>query len=222
MNNLKQFNSLLIKKQNLLGCIFSTLLLQVIITTLVFLYFYQQKILTQSYSFLSIFLLLLFDIFLIYVMTTFNISFSLRFLIFIIFSIIQGIFLGISLKYVDKSILISSLLSTIFLFLSLLIIGFGIVYLKINLSWFGGFLFFALLSLIFFQIISIFIPPSNLSIKLMTTFALLIFSGFILYDTNNILLKFNNSNKGVDCIRGALEYYLDIINIFINLTRGES
>jgi hypothetical protein len=33
-------------------------------------------------------------------------------------------------------------------------------------------------------------------------------------DTNNILLKYKNSDN--DCINGALQYYLDIINIFMN------
>ena len=38
-----------------------------------------------------------------------------------------------------------------------------------------------------------------------------IFSVYILYDTNRILLKFQNKSKS-DCINGAMEYYLDILN----------
>jgi len=40
---------------------------------------------------------------------------------------------------------------------------------------------------------------------------------YIIYDTNKILLKYNNTNDY--CIIGALDYYLDVINIFIDLLR---
>ena len=36
---------------------------------------------------------------------------------------------------------------------------------------------------------------------------------YILYDTNNILLK-TSGNGGDDCIRGGLDYYMDILNLF--------
>ena len=39
----------------------------------------------------------------------------------------------------------------------------------------------------------------------------MLFSLFIMYDTNNILLRYSGKN---DCIRGALDYYLDILNLF--------
>ena len=55
---------------------------------------------------------------------------------------------------------------------------------------------------------------SNIS-KILTVFTLFIFSIFILYDTNNILLRYENT--GVDCIRGSLDYYLNLINVFSSM-----
>ena len=227
MNNLKQFKELLIRKQDLLKCIFGTLLFQIILTALVFTYIYKNpKIFNNTFNrvgvFTSIILLLVLNLFLLYVMINFNISFYQRFGIFIIFSIIQGIFLGASLKYIHESIIISSLVSTIIIFLVFLLIGFIIVYFKYDISWLGIFLFFALLGLIIFQITSFFLPASESRRKIMTTLALIIFSGYILFDTNNILLKYKDKNSDIDCIRGALDYYLDIINIFINYVSRQS
>ena len=53
--------------------------------------------------------------------------------------------------------------------------------------------------------------------KVFAVISLTIFMLYIIYDTNKILLKYNNTNDY--CIIGALDYYLDVINIFIDLLR---
>ena len=50
--------------------------------------------------------------------------------------------------------------------------------------------------------------------------SLVIFILYIIYDTNKILLKYDNTTQF--CITGALDYYLDIINIFIDMLRLSS
>ena len=81
----------------------------------------------------------------------------------------------------------------------------------------GIFLLYALLGYLIYLIASFFIPSVNSYKKYATTFGLILFSIFILYDTNNILLKYNDTN--IDCIRGSLNYYQDIVNIFIHMLR---
>jgi FtsH-binding integral membrane protein len=49
--------------------------------------------------------------------------------------------------------------------------------------------------------------------KLLSIVSILLFSMFIIYDTNVILQR----NYVGDFITASLDYYLDIINIFINL-----
>ena len=75
-------------------------------------------------------------------------------------------------------------------------------------------LFVGLLSLITISFTSIFLKGEsyNNTQKFLTISSIIIFSLYILYDTNVILLKLNNNNN--DCIKGALAYYLDIINLF--------
>lgn len=218
MNKLDTFKTLLHKKSALLKCIFSTLLFQFLVTTLIVMYIYNHSdlfgyITKEGPSLLYLFLFLLVSIFLIIAMTGFDLSFQSRFFLFILFSVIEGFFLGFVTKYISKEIIYSALSSTLAIFSTFLVIGFMVVYFGYDLSWLGVFLFIALLGIIIYQIVLFFLPPSQTQMRFVVTFVLILFSIFILYDTNNILLKYKNND--VDCIRGALEYYLDIINIFV-------
>jgi FtsH-binding integral membrane protein len=59
----------------------------------------------------------------------------------------------------------------------------------------------------------IFIPTSSLTKKIAIIFSLLLFSVYVVYDTNSILQR----NYYGDFITASLDYYLDILNIFANL-----
>jgi FtsH-binding integral membrane protein len=50
--------------------------------------------------------------------------------------------------------------------------------------------------------------------KLLSTFGIFLFSGYVIYDTN-IILQGTYYNKN-EHTRAALSYYLDFINIFSN------
>lgn len=224
---LKQFSKLLTKKSGLLKCIFLTLIFQILITGGIMYYLIQKTnenkedktikktILSynKSHPLTSTFFIFIISICLILFMLLKDISFNMRFLMFFLFSIVQGILLGFATQFIRKEIIISAIISTFAIFSSFLTFGFLLTLLKIDLSWLGVFLFMGLLGLIIIQIVSIFIPENQKYYKYITSFGLILFSLFILYDTNNILLKYEN--KGIDCIRGALDYYLDVINIFL-------
>ena len=77
----------------------------------------------------------------------------------------------------------------------------------------GLFLFYSLFLLIIAQIFNIF-HKSTILMKLLAAIGIIIFSGYIIYDTNTILQR----NYYGDFITASLDYYLDIINIFIKLT----
>jgi FtsH-binding integral membrane protein len=71
-------------------------------------------------------------------------------------------------------------------------------------------LFFALLALIIISIVQYFIVQSSLLKKLLVIGSLIIFSIYIVYDTNTILQR----DYSGDFISASLNYYLDLINIF--------
>jgi FtsH-binding integral membrane protein len=57
---------------------------------------------------------------------------------------------------------------------------------------------------------------SSLLKKILVIGSLMVFSLYIMYDTNNILQR----NYSGDFITASLDYYLDIINIFSGLLSG--
>ena len=76
----------------------------------------------------------------------------------------------------------------------------------------GFFLFVSLLILIIAQIFSLF-HKSTILVKSLAAIGIVIFSGYIIYDTNTILQR----NYYGDFITASLDYYLDILNIFVKL-----
>ena len=76
-----------------------------------------------------------------------------------------------------------------------------------------GFEYISLLILIIAQIFSMF-HRSTMLIKTLAAIGIIIFSGYIIYDTNVILQR----NYYGDFITASLDYYLDILNIFTKLT----
>lgn len=225
MNYLKQFSKLIHKKKNLLRCIFTTLLCQLIATSLVFIVIYRsqssKKNKKSKFETLYALIALILGVILIISMTMIQMSFIQRSILFTLFSILQGLFLGFSLRYIKPNAILSALLFTVLLFFMMLIFGFILVYYQMDLSWLGIILFFLLLGLIAVRLVSIFFPYSKRREQLLTTFALLLFSIYIIYDTNTILLRYDSIKYHRDCILGALDYYLDIINIFVNSISSE-
>ena len=218
MSSLYNFSKLIHKKKNLLRCIFTTLLLQLIVTTLTFVFIYKNKFIKRQHvgGLLSGLIFITFAIVLIYAMTSSNITFTERALLFTLFSIVQGLFLGFNLQYVRANTILGALLFTGILFIMMLLVGFLMVYFQIDLSWLGIILFFLLLGLIIARIMTFFGNDSRSYDYMITLFALLLFSVYIVYDTNTILMRYDSVKYERDCILGALDYYLDIINIFVS------
>lgn len=192
-------------------CIFLTLTFQLVVTIITMQYDKEKQTLGNQ-SFLKFILLFLFLILIIFLMIGTNLPFFIKQFLFIIFSIFFGLLLSQSVYIInDPTIVETAAISTLINFVVMFIAGLFIVYMGYDISWMGIYLFIILLILITIQIIRIFSPMSSMINKTIAIITVILFSIFILYDTNNILLKYNGNN---DCIRGALDYYLDIINLF--------
>tara|TARA_Y100000992_G_scaffold271160_1_gene211923 strand:- start:239 stop:898 length:660 start_codon:yes stop_codon:yes gene_type:complete len=219
MLNLVSFNKLLKKKQQLLKCVFSSLIFQLFITA--FIVFYLQEnstilnILKSNYLY-SIALFLI-GLFIIFILSSDKLSFNTKFMFFMFFGIIQGILLGSFKQYFPEDVVKSALISTITIFVTFLCVGFSVVYFNYDLTWMGIYLLMALLALLGYRISLIFIPLEYNFKKIMFVISILLFSIFIIYDTNVLLLK----GKNKDCISFAMDYYLDILNIFSSFLNSE-
>jgi uncharacterized protein len=126
---------------------------------------------------------------------------------------LMGASLGIlALRYTGVSIF-STFLITSASFGALSLVGYTT---KKDLTGMGNFLFMALFGLIVASIASIFIPGMSLIVSLA---GVLIFAGLIAYDTQRLKLMYyqlggDETSSAVATNVGALELYLDFINLF--------
>jgi len=86
---------------------------------------------------------------------------------------------------------------------------------KKDFSYLHGFLSMSLFGLIAVAIISIFFTMSPVVNLIYSYFGVLVFSGYILYDTSRILHQWQSD----DYVGFALQLYLDFINLFLYILR---
>ena len=82
----------------------------------------------------------------------------------------------------------------------------------------GTILFFGLIAIILATIVNIFLKSSKMDI-IVTIISILIFIGYIAYDTHLIKNKLYGIDDDKLVIYGAFQFYLDFINLFLDLLR---
>uniref|UniRef100_A0A804Q4L3 BI1-like protein n=1 Tax=Zea mays TaxID=4577 RepID=A0A804Q4L3_MAIZE len=118
----------------------------------------------------------------------------------------------IILPFIGKVILESAILTTVVV-LSLTAYTFWAVNRGKDFSFLGPFLFAAIIVLLVFALIQILFPLGKLSQMIYGGLASLIFSGYIVYDTNNIIKRYTYDQY----VWAAVSLYLDVINLFLSL-----
>lgn len=219
-NKLKKFSGLLRQKKDLMGCIFLTLIFQLVVSVVTMKYDQDKNLLgnfMKSDNF-GIQVGLIIGLILLVIAIFYGIkntkSFAVKQVLFGLFSVITGFFLSVIIHTInDPQLVEGAAIATIINFVIMFCFGLFIVYLGYDISWLGIFLFLGLFILIVVQVIGMFAPQSDETHKVIAYVSVVIFSLYILYDTNKILLKYQNKSKS-DCILGAMDYYLDIINLF--------
>jgi FtsH-binding integral membrane protein len=138
----------------------------------------------------------------------------LKFIIFCGFSAVWGYMFSNLRQVVGEDAVKTAMTGTISIFALMFAFGAGLILSGIQLGFkFGLMLFYFLLILLLIRIVQMFIPSSSLTKKIITICSLLLFSVYIVYDTNSILQR----NYYGDFITASMDYYLDILNIFVNL-----
>lgn len=135
---------------------------------------------------------------------------------FVFYSFLSGLtFSSIFIVYKVSSII------AIFLITSLIMLIFSVLgaKTKIDLSKFGSYLLMILVGIIIASIINIFVGSESFSLGICIV-SLIIFILFIAYDVQKVLRMYemDPTNENLAII-GALELYLDFINIFLDLLR---
>jgi FtsH-binding integral membrane protein len=138
----------------------------------------------------------------------------MKFILFSLFSAAFGILLAYRKYGLDSGVIRSALVGTASIFVTMFVFGVALIMSGIKLGFMTALiLFFALLALIIISIVQYFIIQSSLLKKLLVIATLIIFSIYIVYDTNSILQR----DYSGDFISASLNYYLDLINIFTAL-----
>jgi FtsH-binding integral membrane protein len=110
---------------------------------------------------------------------------------------------------------INIFLATTVIFASLALYGYTT---KRDLKPLGMFLFAGVIGLLVVGLINIFLIKATLLQMVLSSFAVLIFSGLVAVDVQNIKENYNPYEDMTKVqVIGALQLYLNFINIFINL-----
>jgi FtsH-binding integral membrane protein len=201
--------NLIVSKKEFFILIFANLIAQLGIT-----YYIMQKTPITDKNAINFWLLFGIQIILIFVLVLVPMPSWMKFLVFSVFSYTFGLSLARLKTSYDPAMIQAAIMGTIGIFGAMMAFGAFLIMSGIKLGYqFGLALLYALFLLIIVRIVFIFIPSSSGTKRYLTIFSLLLFSVYIIYDTNSILQR----NYFGDFITASLDYYLDIINIFVNL-----
>ena len=211
---LSNISDLIYKKKEFLVKIFANLITQLGITYYVMTnYDYEEDELGVVKG-KRIWIVVLSTLFVIFVIAMVPMDIYSKLALFTIFSLLNGLLLSRLMQVTDPRIVKVAILGTLGIFAAFFLLGAFLLSSGIALGLRTGMVLLgALLFLIIALIISIFMGPEPAIVRYLTGFGLILFSIYIVYDTNRILQK----DYFGDFVTASLDYYLDIINIFIRL-----
>ena len=194
------------EKRTFLILVFTNLLAQLGIT-----YYVMNKTNNPNISIIPLFLA---QIAIIFIIILVPMPEFMRFALFCLFSYTFGLALSRYKEKYSANIINTAVQGAMSIFGLMLATGVALSAGGIHLgAKFGSFLFWALLFLIIFRLIFVLGANMNQAHKILSFIGLILFSMYVVYDTNIILQR--NYNGGF--IRASMDYYLDIINLFSNM-----
>ncbi|WRT69986.1 uncharacterized protein IL334_006979 [Kwoniella shivajii] len=129
-----------------------------------------------------------------------------------IFTLFEAMSIGFVTSMVEGRIVLQALFLTLGVFAGLTLFTFQT---KFDFSSLAPFLFVGIWGLITASLVQIFLP-FNANVDLgIACFSTLLFAGFVLYDTQQIMKRLSVD----EAILGALTLYLDFLNLFLSILR---
>ena len=194
------------EKRTFLILVFTNLLAQLGIT-----YYVMNKTNNPNISIIPLFLA---QIAIIFIIILVPMPEFMRFALFCLFSYTFGLALSRYKEKYSANIINTAVQGAMSIFGLMLATGVALSAGGIHLgAKFGSVLFWVLLFLIIFRLIFVLGAHMSQAHKILSFIGLILFSMYVVYDTNIILQR--NYNGGF--IRASMDYYLDIINIFSNM-----
>lgn len=217
-------------RKDFLVKVFATLILQLIVTYATMIYYPIEKKIDQgegqsqnkknksSKPSIVIIYAAVVQFILICVIAFFPMPMYLKFVLFTLFSIAMGVTFAFIKTFTSLQAINTAIFGAMSIFVMMFLLGLYLLATGVKLGIdVGLFLWFSLLILILVSIVLMFLRTYSAASKLLAGISLLIFSLYVIYDTNTILQK----DYFGDFVTAAIDYYLDIINIVLDLIRLE-
>jgi FtsH-binding integral membrane protein len=201
---------LFFEKKEFIILVFANLIVQLGIT-----YYVMKNTTKNPYGFWSLFIA---QIIMICILSLVPMPSALKFVIFSIFSYSFGLSLSNLKQKYDEQMINVAIQGALSIFGLMMALGVALLALGINLGYkFGTFLFWALVALIIARLVALCKGLTRVK-KILCYVGVSLFALFVMWDTQQILSR----NYSGDFITASMDYYLDIINLFMNLINIEN
>ncbi|XAR58574.1 hypothetical protein NMG60_11014025 [Bertholletia excelsa] len=137
----------------------------------------------------------------------------LNLILLTIFTVTLAFGVGLSCAFTKGKVILEAAILTAVVVVALTLYTFWAAKRGHDFNFLGPFLFAAVLVLLVFALIQIIFPLGRLSLMIYGGLAALIFSAYIVYDTDNLIKRFSYD----EYIWASVSLYLDIINLFLAL-----
>lgn len=130
-----------------------------------------------------------------------------------VFTVSLAFAVGLTCAFTSGKVILESVILTGAVVLSLTLYTFWAAKKGYDFNFLGPFLFGAIIVLFLFAMIQILFPLGKISVMIYGCLASIIFCGYIVYDTDNLIKRYSYD----EYIWAAVALYLDIINLFLSL-----
>ncbi|XP_075493256.1 protein LIFEGUARD 2-like [Primulina tabacum] len=130
-----------------------------------------------------------------------------------LFTVTLAFPVGLTCAYTSGKVILEAVILTAVVVISLTLYTFWAARRGQDFNFLGPFLFGAIIVLLLFSVIQIFFPLGKISVMIYGGLASIIFCGYIIYDTDNLIKRY----KYDEYIWAAVALYLDVINLFLSL-----
>jgi len=136
-----------------------------------------------------------------------------NYLLLAIFTASLAFSVGLTCAFTSGAVILESVILTTVVVVSLTLYTFWAAKRGHDFNFLGPFLFGAILVLMVFAFIQVFFPLGRISTMIYGCLAAIIFCGYIVYDTDNLIKRYTYDQY----IWAAVSLYLDILNLFLSL-----
>ncbi|KAK8933766.1 BI1-like protein [Platanthera zijinensis] len=130
-----------------------------------------------------------------------------------LFTISLSFAVGVTCAFTKGKVILEAAILTGVVVISLTLYTFWAAKRGHDFTFLGPILFSSVIVLLVFGLIQVFFPMGRISVMIYGGLGALVFSGYIIYDTDNLIKRYSYD----EYIWAAVALYLDIINLFLSL-----